>query len=69
MFVIIMYDTSSSAASIEDARLDLFAWKQRSYESIILSRGALSLQSVQFITQDALRVRRKSWGLGQGQKW
>ena len=41
MFVIMMYDRSSPITSIDDARLDLFARKQRSYESIPPTRGAL----------------------------
>ena len=41
MFVIAMYDRSSPTADIDDARLDLFARNQRSYESIPPTRGAL----------------------------
>ena len=41
MFVIMMYDRSSPTASIDDARLDLLARKQRSYESISPTHGAL----------------------------
>lgn len=41
MFVIMMYDRSSATASIDDARLDLFARKQKPYESIPPTRGAL----------------------------
>ena len=41
MFVIVMYDKSSPTSNINDARLDLFARKQRSYDSIPPTRGAL----------------------------
>lgn len=41
MYVIAMYDKSSPTANINNARLDLFARKQRSYESIPPTRGAL----------------------------
>ncbi len=40
-FVICMYDRSSPAASVDDARLDLFAQKQRSYNAIPPTRAAL----------------------------
>ena len=36
-----MYDKSSPTADINDARLDLFARKQKSYETIPPTRGAL----------------------------
>ena len=32
-FVILMYDQSSTAATVDEARLDLFARKQRPYEA------------------------------------
>ena len=41
MFVIMIYDRSSPTASIDDARLNFSARKQRSYESIPPTRGAL----------------------------
>lgn len=41
MFVISMYDRSSPSINIDDARLDLFARKQRSYESFPPTHGAL----------------------------
>lgn len=41
MFVITMHDRSSPTADIDDARLFSFARKQRSYESIPPTRGAL----------------------------
>ena len=44
-FVIIMYDKSSAATSVNDARLDLFARKQRQYESIPPTRAALVQQA------------------------
>ena len=40
-FVVIMYDISSTAEVVEDARLDIFARKQRPYEAIPPTRGAL----------------------------
>ena len=40
-FVLLMYDRSSSATSVDEARLDLFTRKQRSYELIPPTQGAL----------------------------
>ena len=40
-FVVIMYDRSSSAECVNDARLDLFARKQRPYEAIPPIQAAL----------------------------
>ncbi|KAK3864916.1 hypothetical protein Pcinc_029430 [Petrolisthes cinctipes] len=40
-FVILMYDRSSAATSVDEARLDLFARKQRSYNSIPPTEAAL----------------------------
>ena len=40
-FVVIMYDRSSTAEGVDDARLDMFARKQRPYEAIPPTRGAL----------------------------
>ena len=40
-FVIIMYDRSSAATNVDDARLDLFARKQRSYNAIPPTSAAL----------------------------
>ena len=40
-FVILMYDRSSSACTVDEARLDLFARKDRSYNSIPPTRAAL----------------------------
>ena len=40
-FVITMYDRSSTATSVDEARLDLFARKQRPYESIPPTQAAL----------------------------
>ena len=39
-FVVIMYDRSSTAEGVDDARLDMFARKQRPYEAISHTRGA-----------------------------
>ncbi len=40
-FVVIMYDRSSTAIYVNDARLELFARKQRSYKAIPPTRAAL----------------------------
>ena len=40
-FVVIMYDRSRTAEGVDDARLDMFARKQRLYEAIPPTRGAL----------------------------
>jgi len=40
-FVVIMYDRSSTAEGVDDARLDMFARKQRPHEAIPPTRGAL----------------------------
>lgn len=40
-FVVTMYDRSSTAAGVDDARLDMFARKQRPYEAIPPTRAAL----------------------------
>ena len=40
-FVVIMYDRSSSTNKVNEARLDLFARKQRSYNAVPPSRAAL----------------------------
>ena len=39
-FVVTMYDRSSSTDAVDDARLELFARKQRSYEAIPPTRAA-----------------------------
>lgn len=39
--VILMYGRSSTAATVDEARLDMFARKQRSYEAIPPTRAAL----------------------------
>ena len=40
-FVVLMYDRSSTADGVDEARLDLFARKQRPYEAIPPTRAAL----------------------------
>lgn len=40
-FVVTMYDRSSTVTQVDDARLDMFARKQRPYESIPPTRAAL----------------------------
>ena len=39
--VVFMYDKSCSADSVDDAKMELFAWKQRLYQSIPLTKAAL----------------------------
>ena len=39
-FVVIMYDRSSTAEGVDDARLDMFARKHRPYEAIPPTRAA-----------------------------
>ena len=39
--MVLMYDRSSSVASVNEARLALFARKQRSYDLIPPTQGAL----------------------------
>ena len=40
-FVVIMYDRSSSTRGVNDARLELFACKQRSFDSLPPTQAAL----------------------------
>ena len=40
-FVVMLYDRSSSATNVNDARFDLFARKQRAYEAIPPTQSAL----------------------------
>ena len=40
-FVVLMYDRSSTAAGVDEARLDMFARKQRPYEAIPPTKAAL----------------------------
>ena len=40
-FVVLMYDRSSAASCVNEARLDLFARKQRTYDAIPPTRAAL----------------------------
>ena len=40
-FVVLMYDRSSAATGVDEARLDLFARKQRSYDALPPTRAAL----------------------------
>ena len=40
-FVVTMYDRSSSTVAVGDARLELFARKQRFYDAILPTRAAL----------------------------
>ena len=41
-FVVIMYDRSSAVTGVEEARLDLFARKQRPYGTILPTSAALT---------------------------
>ena len=50
-FVITMYDRSSSLTDIDAVRLDMFARKQRSYDSIPPTRAALTEQTKRAIYQ------------------
>ena len=43
-FVVIMYDRSSTATGVNNARLDMFARKQRPYQAIPPTRSALLQQ-------------------------
>ena len=40
-YVVLLYDRSSSCTGVSEARLDLFARKQRAYDSIPTTNGAL----------------------------
>ena len=40
-FVVVMYDRSSAASCVNEARLDHFAGKQRTYDAIPPTRAAL----------------------------
>ena len=40
-FVVIMYDKTTTATGVNDARLELFARKQRSFDSIPPTKAAL----------------------------
>jgi hypothetical protein len=51
IFAIMIFDRSSPTTSIGDARLDLFARKQKSYKSIPPTCGALTEHTIK---QDAL---------------
>jgi hypothetical protein len=44
-FVVIMYDRSSTLTTVNEARLDLFAWKQRPYMAIPPTQAALKEHS------------------------
>jgi len=44
-FVVVMYDRSSADVSVNDARLNLFARKQRPYDAIPPTQSALKLLS------------------------
>ena len=39
--VVVLYDQSSTEKQVNEARLDMFAWKQKSYEMIPPSQSAL----------------------------
>ena len=63
-FVILMYDRSSTAEGVDDARLDMFVRKQRSYEAIPPSHAAL-LQHV----QRAAYTRRAAFGASRPKQY
>ena len=58
-FVVTMYDRSSSTVAVDDAQLELFARKQRSYDAI-----PLQLEQLLFSTSDALYTRQHVYGVG-----
>jgi len=43
-FVVLMYDRSSAASCVKEARLDLFARKQRTYDAIPISTNQSCLE-------------------------
>lgn len=74
-FVVMMYDRSSTVTSVDDARLEMFARKQRPYEAIPPTRAAL-LQHVKRAAYQAgciwgqtiLRQRHRVLLTGDGQR-
>ena len=58
-FVVIMYDRSSTATGVNNARLDMFARKQRPYQAIPPTRSAL-LQHVKRAAYQAVSVWSQS---------
>ena len=58
-FVVIMYDMSSTATGVNNARLDMFALKQRPYQAIPPTRSALR-QHVKLAAYQAGCVWRQS---------
>ena len=56
-FVVVMYDSSSADASVNDARLNLFARKQRPYDAIPSTQSALWLHSKRATYQGGI-----AWG-------
>ena len=60
-FVVTMYDRSSTAVGIDEARLDLFARKQRPYEAIPPTCAAL----IQHYAPSVLLSRQAAYGARQ----
>ena len=56
MYVVSLYDRSSPVASVDEARLDMFARKQRSFDAIPPTKTAL-----------AENIRRASFQTGWAQ--
>ncbi|KAJ8353186.1 hypothetical protein SKAU_G00207530 [Synaphobranchus kaupii] len=57
-FVVMMYDRSSTADGVDNARLDMFARKQRPYEAIPPTQAAL-LQHVRRATYQSEKLRKQ----------
>ena len=55
-FVVLMYDRSSTAATVNEARLDMFPMKQRSYNAIPPT-GAAPFQHVKLAAYHSLAYR------------
>lgn len=70
-FGILMYDRSSTAANVDEARLDMFATKQRSYESIPPTRAAL-LQHTRLVMcgprQSSVSQKQRTLQSGNGRR-
>ena len=80
-FVVLMYDQSSAATTVDETRLDLFARKQRSYELILPTQSALKEHAKraafqaghiwgQSVVLDPALPCPSKWGwLKDGNKW
>ena len=61
-FVVRMYDRSSSTEAVDDARLELFSRKQRSYEAIPPTRSALA-QHIRRAAYQSACIRGPGFGV------